>query len=335
MSLIYIATDRPGAGKTAAALGLASHLAARGQRVGYAKLFSSNPQGDPDVAFASQLLSNSGGGVAKAGLPMPLGDLVSDTAQTLNQAKVALGSFLPQHDVVVAEGPSLVGPDGDMSQVTRQAVQTLGPKAVLVSRYEKDVNPDTLSPGVQALGDAFVGVIINLVPRYRLRDVQQVMAPLGKQFLGAIPEDRVMLAPTLGQVARHLNAQWVMGQEKSETLLESFLIGGNIMDSGRHYFGRNEAKAVVVRGDRPDLQLAALREPLRALILTGGHEPIEYIFHEVETHNTPLIITPHDTHSASNTLGAMFESASVRHPAKISRFQALLGQHCNISGLIA
>jgi BioD-like phosphotransacetylase family protein len=333
MTLIYIATDRPGAGKTATALGLAAHLAGRGKRVGYAKLFSGNPQSDPDVAFAVQLLNHPA--LAKSGLPLPLSDLASNPNQTLNQVKASLNSFAAGHDVVVAEGPSLVGPAGDMSGATKQAVQTLGARAVLVARYDRGASADALFSKSQALGAGLAGIILNMVPRYRLQEVRHVMAPLGKQFLGAIPEDRVMLAPTLGQVARQLNAQWVMGQEKSETLLESFLIGGNIMDSGRDYFGRNEAKAVVVRGDRPDLQLAALREPLRALILTGGHDPVEYIFHEVETRNTPLIITPHDTRGTSNTLGALLESTSVRHPAKVSRFQELLGQYCNIPILIA
>ncbi|MBM3926122.1 MAG: phosphotransacetylase family protein [SAR202 cluster bacterium] len=332
MTFIYIATDRPGAGKTAAALGLAAHLLSQGKRAAYAKLFSGNPAGDPDVAFAAQRFP--GAAIAQPDFPFPLSDLASNSAQALNKVKTSLTPHMSRYEAVVVEGPSLVGPAGDMSGISKQAVQTLGAKAVLVARYEKGVAADTLRAKALSLGTS-AGVIINMVPRYRLCEVQQALAPLGKQFLGAIPEDRVMMAPTLGQVARQLNAQWVMGQEKSEVLLESFLIGGNIMDSGTTYFGRNEAKAVVVRGDRPDLQLAALREPLRALILTGGHEPVEYIFHEVETRNTPLIITPHDTHGTSNTLGALLESVSVRHPAKISRFQDLLNQYCNIPALIA
>ena len=113
MTVIYIATDRPGAGKTAAALGMASHLAGKGKRVAYLKLFSGNPANDPDVAFAAQILPDSGG-ASKSGFPLPISDLASNPDQTLDQAKGSLNSIIASHDYVVAEGPSLIDPAGDM-----------------------------------------------------------------------------------------------------------------------------------------------------------------------------------------------------------------------------
>ena len=72
------------------------------------------------------------------------------------------------------------------------------------------------------------------------------------------------------------------GEEQGDNLVERYLIGANLMDSGDTYFNRVDNKAVIVRGDRPDLQLSALTGPVVGLINTGGHQPVEYLLHEVE-----------------------------------------------------
>ena len=61
MSILYITSDRPGAGKTALAGALATELSRAGKVVGYLKPFSDSPQSDPDVAFMGLSLSSADG----------------------------------------------------------------------------------------------------------------------------------------------------------------------------------------------------------------------------------------------------------------------------------
>ena len=56
-----------------------------------------------------------------------------------------------------------------------------------------------------------------------------------------------------------------------------------------------ENKAVIVRGDRPDLQMAALNTSTACIVLTKGVEPIEYVRYEAEQEEVSLIVVETDT----------------------------------------
>ena len=65
-------------------------------------------------------------------------------------------------------------------------------------------------------------------------------------------------------------------------------MGGWGLDAGELYFGLRESKAVIVRGDRPDMQMAALTTPTTCMLLTQGIEPIEYVRNEAELEEVPI-----------------------------------------------
>ena len=96
-----------------------------------------------------------------------------------------------------------------------------------------------------------------------------------------------MLAVTVEQVAAHLGGAWVQEPENTDSLIERFLIGGNILDSGETYYGRYSNQAVIVRAERPDIQLASLMEDTACLVLTGRGDPTEYIKAEAMQRNGP------------------------------------------------
>ena len=138
----------------------------------------------------------------------------------------------------------------------------------------------------------------------------------------------MMLAPTVGQLARHLKAQWVLGEEKTDDLVCHVLIGGNLMDPGVTYFGRHQNQAVVVRGDRPDIQLAALGSELACLVLTGGHHPIPYVHNEAHQQEVPLLVVESDTHATAESVGGLISRGAVHHRRKANHYAHLLEQHC-------
>ena len=130
-------------------------------------------------------------------------------------------------------------------------------------------------------------------------------------MLGAIPEDRAMLAVTVEQVAAHLGGAWVQEPENTDSLIERFLIGGNILDSGETYYGRYSNQAVIVRTERPDIQLASLMEDTTCLVLTGRGDPTEYIKAEAMQRSVPLIRVEQDTIPTAESLAGLLDKAAV------------------------
>ncbi len=339
MTVLYITSDRPASGKTALTSALAAQLSRSGKRVGYFKPFSPAPHEDPDPAFISRSVLSSGDAEQPTPLTMPEGiregqPLPEDMSREL---RLSLDRLTSAKEVVLVEGPSLFTPQGDALPLSAMLADLLDTRALLIMYYRPDLNAERVLEACEPFGQRLLGVLINSVTRYRERDVRlnlgHAIEARGVKFLGAIPEDRLMLAVTVGQIAQHLDGQWVIGRERSEELVENFLIGGNIMDWGITYFGRMENKAVIIRGDRPDIQLAALSTPTTCLVLTGGHQPIQYVYYQAEQQGVPLLVVRTDTISTAHALDNVLKRSTFHHPRKLERFQELLREHADLAAI--
>ena len=153
---------------------------------------------------------------------------------------------------------------------------------------------------------------------------------LGIRTLGVVPEDRKLVSSTIDQIVEHLDGRYLEGSEYGDRIIEHFLVGGMGLDSGTLYFGIREDKAVIVRGDRPDIQMAALHTPTSCLILTNGTEPLEYIVHEAELEEVPIVIADTDTLDTMKALRTLQERVRFDHPDKVERFGALLRENVDL-----
>ena len=80
---------------------------------------------------------------------------------------------------------------------------------------------------------------------------------------------------------------------------------------------------MVVRAGRPDVQISALQsETTRAMVLTGGEKPIDYVFYEARTKRIPLIMVDGDTNATMDALDALAPEG-FSHPEKLSRVSQL------------
>ena len=131
----------------------------------------------------------------------------------------------------------------------------------------------------------------------------------------------------MGQLAQHLDGKFLNWEEKRDNFVEHYLIGGMILDWGVLYFERFANKAVIVRGDRPDIQMAALKTPTSCIVLTGGHPPIQYVDYEAGEEEVPLIQVETDTLSTASALESLQEKVLFDHPMKQDQFQELMSQH--------
>ena len=256
---------------------------------------------------------------------------------TASELRRSVGGLAAGNDVVLVEGPSLCAPDGSPSPLSGSLAEALDARVLLIFHYRPGLLIEQVLSACEPFGQKLLGVLINSVTRYKEREVRLTLGSgvgaNGMKCMGTLPEDPLMLSVTLGQLAEHLNGEWVIGQQRAQDLVETYLIGGNIMDSGATYFGRGHNKAVIARGDRPDIHLAALSTPTTCLVLTGGHRPIEYVHYQAQQEEVPVIVVQADTISTAQALSSVNDRSTIHHPKKLERFLELLRLHADMDSL--
>ena len=88
-----------------------------------------------------------------------------------------------------------------------------------------------------------------------------------------------------------------------------------------------------VRGDRPDIQMAALQTPTACMLITKGVELIEYVQYEAEQNEVPVILVEADTLSTMAFLDTALDGARFDHPAKLDRSAELLKKHVDLASI--
>ena len=341
MGVLYVTSLYDGDGKTAFSAGLSHLLGERGQRPVLVKPVRINrptTSGDPDAdaaLFASLQSSSPPDG-------WPVDVEAQEAAEGLNQrtrerVMAAFQKIANQATEIIVEGPSMVtSPEGTIA-LAPELAEALDARVVLVVRYSTLLKAEDILGPAKSLGNRLVGVVVNRVLHYRNHHVQDsLVASLRKQSVpvaGVVPEERCLLGVTVGQLAQHLGAEFLLWEEKGDQLVDHLMIGGWILDSGVHYFDQSESKAVIVRGDRPDIQMAALHTPTRCLILTGGHRPIQYVEYEAKEEGVPIILVQSDTLTTAKALEALFYGATVHHPAKVECFARLLDRTVDLAAI--
>jgi BioD-like phosphotransacetylase family protein len=336
MPILYIASDQARAGKTAVCVTLAHHLSQEGKKVALFKPFHLQAQAgetDPDAQILRQTANTPV--TEAASWPIALsrdGDL---RQLPVEQALRAFREATAGADISIVEGLSgLADPIGPASNGLAAELDAL---VIVVMSYTSDLAVEDVLRAKQVFGDRLAGVVLNGVTRYKLREVRAQLAPMieaeGVKVLAAIPEDRRLLGVSVGQLAQHLNGKFLNWEEKKDNFVEHFLIGGLILDWGVLYFERFANKAVIVRGDKPDIQMAALGTTTSCIVLTGGHSPIQYVSYEAGEEEVPLIQVEADTLSTAAALESLQEKAIFDHPVKQEQFRELMSKHGDLDAL--
>ena len=261
------------------------------------------------------------GEVLRGALDAELADAVSARVQEL--AKDA--------QVVLVEGLPLTDSGGNLLPASVALAERLGGKVIGVVPYVSGLGEDAATLWRDSFGDALAGLLVNRCTLYAAHDVQGhlllAFQEAGIRLLGAVPEERLMLAPTVRQVAEHLHAEFFAWASEDQRLVEQFIIGGLILEWGGNYFGRFPHQAVIVRGGRTDIAMAALNFPMSCLILTGCTQPSQYVYQRANAQEVPLMVVAQDTLAVAQALETLHEQVSVHHPGKVERFAELLDQH--------
>ncbi len=326
-------------GKTMLCAGLAQGLTSRGRKVGYFKpvaVTETRPGADyedGDAAFMKRALAIGDAVSDICPSALASGDLATGLPAAMARVKETFVKASRGKDVVLAEGLSVM-PGSPQLQATMALAEALDAKVVLILPYS-DVFPPEATSVLSVLGARAGGVIANLTPPGEVGTVKSSwpiwLGPA--KLLGVIPEARLLQAPSVsdlaGMVAAGLPADAVAGQE----LVESLQLGVLTADPVLPYFQSKQNKAVVVRSDRPDLQLVALATSTRCLVLAGGDPPFRDVVYRAREAGAALIQAPGDTDSLIRKLEEGLEKVRFRQERKLSVLEGLLAAVLDWSAL--
>jgi BioD-like phosphotransacetylase family protein len=309
LGVLYIVSVEEGAGKTAVCAGMAINFLNQGKNVGYYKPQAAGKSPDDDIAFMKQVLG------AKGVISAP--DLIKG------------------RDIVLVE--SGLGPKVSDAKKALGAVKEMKAGVIAVEAYtgQESKNIDVY----KWFAESLLGVILNKVPASQLKSVKEKAAArfgaAGIKVLGVIPENRVLLAITIGELADVIQGKILNNPEKSGELVENYMLGAMVVGSGVDYFARKSRKAAIIHQDRPDMQLAALETPTGCLVLSGSSKaPVYNVMQKASSRGVPVIVTDAGTNDIIAGLEEALLKARLHQEKKLSGLGELVKQNLDIKAVI-
>ncbi|MCI0832221.1 MAG: hypothetical protein J4N72_06190 [Chloroflexi bacterium] len=227
--------------------------------------------------------------LAKSGTNVSL-ERAGDDANADSDRRLFSSLGSPSGDSKIVEVPA-----GDLSAALREHD---GARVLVVATPGTAAEASALA---QSVGEALAGVVLN---RARRSDAGADYE--GVTELAVIPEDSQLAAPSLDAVAEALKAEAENFAEDDPRSLGRLVIASIAADPGQDYFDRTRAESVIVRSDKPDLQLAAINAGAQCLIVTGGLPVLSYVLERVAEDETPFLRTELDTKAAVEAVEGLY-----------------------------
>jgi len=312
MPVLLVAATEAHAGKTSFAATIARRLVYDGRRALALRLGAG---GDPAAAADAAFFATLPGARGRGGQPI----LPADAPTTI--------AALADTDVVVLEAPETA----DLPVLAN----TLDAVVLLVQRGAPDANAvASLRDLAQRLGARLVGVVLTAVPAALLERAVAALHDAGLLVIAALPEEKLLYAPTLAEIAAFLPAEFLLGEEEADLVVEELMINPISSDPGQPYYARRRNKAVITRSDKTDAQLAALAGNTDALILTGGLMPSPYTLDRAVSDEVAVLLTRLDTRMTVRKLEDIYMTTRFGSERKLERMAELLHDRLNWDALL-
>ena len=344
---LYIPSTQNFSGKSAICVAFMHHLQKDGYKVGYLKPFSSAARVltestiDEDARFVQGAfkLTETLETLAPVVLTQQQMEkvLAVGNGDHRQAVKVAAAKVAQGKDVVVMEGSNNFR-EGYIVQLSPpQTVELLDAKVVTVIGYHDDLQlvDDALMTSVR-MGERLVGIIINSMPESRFDFVEKQVKPyLAKQriqVLAALPHEPVLRSISISEIVAALDGELLCAGCEDE-LVEHLMVSAMNVEHALNYFRRVTNKAVIVGGDRPDVQLAALETSTKALILTGNFRPNPMIEAKADERGVAIILSKHDTFTTVEKVEKFFGKTRFRQIEKVMLFEDILSKAMDFDNL--
>ena len=341
---LYIGATSGYSGKNMVVIGLGLKFKEMGLNIGYMKPVGALPLekdgklGDEDAYFVQDVLGLSGD--PEQVTPVVVTHDFKVQAFTgkcepfIPKIKEAYEAISAGRDVtlVAGSGSMYSGKYCDVDGST--LCKELGLKCVVIDRFQKDLKYDYLAIMKETLGDQLAGVILNDIPPTFMDEVNDLIKPflerIGIRVLGVIPTDTIMGTITVSDLADRLGGKVVSAHSSADRVVERFLIGTMQVENFMTHFRKHQNAAIIVGGDRSDVQLVALEGDAPCLILTGNLYPNDIILTRSEVLKTPIIIAREDTFTVAKKMESILSRHKLRDKIKIEQGAKLIAEHIDI-----
>ncbi|MDO9584067.1 MAG: phosphotransacetylase family protein [Desulfomicrobium sp.] len=335
---IYVGATSGYSGKNMIAMGIGLKLQKEGYRVGYMKPVGALPQekngvlGDADAFFVQDILGLSEDPALVTPVVVDqdfkMKAFTGKSEDLMPRIKSAYEQISKDKDITIVAGSGSMysgkycGVDGV------SVVKALGIKAMIIDRYVKELNYDYLIAMKELLGDQLLGVLLNDIPPVFKEELDSLLHPFmeskGIKVLGKIPSDPLMGAIKVADLADRLGGKIITAQDKSERVVENFLIGTMQVENFMTHFRKSKKSAIIVGGDRSDVQLVALEGQCQCLVLTGNLYPNDIIMTRAEVLEVPIVVVRDDTFTVAKKMEAILSRHKLRDVIKIQHGSQLV-----------
>jgi len=330
LASLYITSSKGATGKTTVCAGLGKHLLDDGKKVGFFKPIIADIKSPPieaidsDATFMKHVFALA----EPADFLCPV---ISDGSNLISRIKEAYAKVSQGKDVVIVEGTC------EQNRASYEIVEALDARVIIVEDYSRELLKAKAVNGFKDFGEYLLGVVLNKVPRSQVEHVRDEMSTqfgqAGVNILGVLPEERALFTLTIGELAEHIQGEILNCTEKSAELAENFMLGAMCVDPGPEYFGRKANKAVIVRGERSDMQLAALETSTRCLVLSGNTAPIPAVLHHAEDKEVPIISAGGDTTAIVMSIEDTLGKTRFNQEKKLPKITEIMEQNFNFQAV--
>ncbi len=322
---LYIAAVAPGSGKSVVALGIMEMLSRRIRRLGYFR---------PVVPSAKEPDNNIRLIKARYHLDLDYEDMYAcahgDARNMVaeGQIKTLLKNILNKYktledrcNFVLCEGTDFTGVGSAFEfEFNAEVANNLG-SAILVLVNGRGKSPDETVDAAQVARESFenkgctvVATIINRVDHNQIADVKDQIKKMGLETVPIyiLPEAPSLGKPTVGEIARNLNAQILQGEPKGLNRdVHDFKVAAMNVP---HFLDRiQDGDLIITPGDRADVILASLATTvsdtspnIAGLLLTGGlapEDPVQRLIQGFKKYS-PISVTLVGTDTYTTALNA-------------------------------
>ena len=211
-----------------------------------------------------------------------------------------------------------------------QLIKSLNAYCLFVQRYESDFCIDFLVELKRVIGAPMMGVVFNKVDAVHLEDIKGLVSPFLQRkemdVFGSLPSDTLLGSTEVRDLVDHLGGDVVCCRDKLEGLVENFLVGGMQVDKFITYLLKSPASAIIVGGDRTDIQLVAIENGVQCLILSGNLYPNKIITARAEAKGVPVMVMQDDTYTVARNVEAIVGRLGLLDRKKIDHGIKLVDQ---------
>ncbi len=346
---LYIGSTAPYSGKNTLCAGLGLKLSRDGLRVGYFKPVGTQAAragdswGDLDAIAVSQALGQE--------ISPELATPVLVTQDFMHKAfaegscqdrsadiQAAYAKVSKDKDLVIAGGSGSFLHSGLYACLDGATVAaSLDMPVLIVDRLTDGMDYDSILAIKDRLGDRMLGCVLTAVPGHYQEEVSSVLIPfLAKRqvkVFGSIPHDRLLGSITVDDLARRLGGKIISGAHNAGAAAESFLIGTMQVENFLTHFRKYQNAAVIMGGDRSDLQLVAIQGRCACLILTGNLYPNDIILSRAENAEVPIMVVREDTYSVARRMESILSRHKLRDPGKFRQASQLVAAHVDTAAI--